>query len=79
MPRKLWKPVYRHSDAVDLQPPKFLPGDPVISIDDGTAGKVEYARHDAMCCVVWDGSGQREWLHEDLLRWPADFQPVRRR
>ena len=67
------------SDASELQQPRFWPGDPIVAIDDGTPGRVEYARHDAMCCVVWDASGKREWVHEDVIQWPANFQPTRRR
>jgi hypothetical protein len=72
-----WKP-HRHSDEATLQAPKFLAGDPIVSVDDGTPGRVEFARHDAMCCVTWDDSGRREWVHEAVLAWAPGFAPVRR-
>jgi hypothetical protein len=66
-----------HSDAATLKAPKFLPGDPVI-LDDGTNARVDFARSDGQVCILLE-SGKREWVHEDVLRWPASFQPSRRR
>jgi hypothetical protein len=77
MKHRPWKD-HRHSDEATMQPPKFLPGDPVVDAE-GTSGRVEFARHDGQVCVVWDHSGRREWVHEDTLQWPANFQPARRR
>jgi hypothetical protein len=77
MTKRPWK-NYRHSDEITLQPPKFLPGDPIVSLD-GTPGRVEFSRHDGQCCVTWDHSGRREWVHEETIAWPANFQPTRRR
>jgi hypothetical protein len=67
------------SNVSDPTPPRFWPGDPIVAIDDGTPGRVEFARHDGTCCIVWDKSGKREWVHEDTIAWPASFQPTRRR
>jgi hypothetical protein len=78
MKRRRWK-NHRHSDEATMQPPKYWPGDPIVSVDDGTPGRVEYARHDAMVCVMWDHSGKREWLHEAALQFAPGFAPVRRR
>ena len=58
--------------------PKFLPGDPVIDDEDGASGRVEFSRADGMCCIVWS-TGSREWVHEDSIQWPPDFEPSRRR
>jgi hypothetical protein len=77
MTKKKWKP-HVHSDAATLRPPKFLAGDPIVDIGDGTSGRVEFARHDGQVCVIWDHSSKREWCHEDTLAWPASFQPLRR-
>ncbi len=73
-PQKLHPP----SNDAGRQMPKFLPGDPVVAIDDDSTGRVEYARHDGQVCVVWDHSSRREWVHEDSIRWPPSFQPTRR-
>ena len=73
-PQKLHPPS---NEAV--QAPKFLPGDPVVALDDDSTGRVEYARHDGQVCVVWDHSSLREWVHEDEIQWPPGFQPTRRR
>jgi hypothetical protein len=78
MTKKPWKPT-RHRDEATMQAPKFLPGDPIVAVDDGTPGRVEFARHDGQVCVVWDHSSKREWCHEDVITWPANFQPQRRR
>jgi hypothetical protein len=50
-----------------------------VAIDDHASGRVEFARHDRQVCVVWDHSGRREWLHEDVLAWAPGFTPARRR
>jgi hypothetical protein len=76
MAKKKWKPHF-HSDEATVQPPKYWPGDPVM-LDDGTHAIVEYARRDGQVCLMLP-SGRREWQHEDCLRWPASFQPTRRR
>jgi hypothetical protein len=73
-----WRPCIPSNEAT-MQAPKFLAGDPIVSIDDGEPGRVEFARHDAMCCVTWDASGRREWVHEDVLQFAPGFAPVRRR
>jgi hypothetical protein len=71
-----WRP-HRPSDAAELKPSRFLPGDPVI-LDDGTSARVEYARSDGMCCLTLP-SGKKEWVHEDVLQFAPGFQPTRRR
>jgi hypothetical protein len=73
-----WK-NHRYSDAATQRPPKYLPEDPIVAIDDNASGRVEFARHDGQVCVVWDHSGRREWLHEDELAWAPGFQPTQRR
>ena len=78
MTKKKWKPSI-HSDEPDPQPPKFWPGDPIVALDDGTTGRVEFARRDRMICCVWDHSGRREWCHEEALEFAPGFQPIRRR
>ena len=66
------------SDAVELKPPTFMPGDPIVALDDGATGRVEFARSDGQVCVVWDHSQRREWCHEDSLRFAPGVQPRRR-
>jgi hypothetical protein len=67
------------SNEATLKAPRFLPGDPIISVDDGTPGRIDFSRSDGTCCVTWDDSGKREWVHEDVLNFAPGFAPVRRR
>ena len=57
--------------------PKFLAGDPITDIEDGTTGVVQFSRHDGWCNVTWDGDG-REWVHQETLRFADGFHPTRR-
>ena len=68
-----------NSDVPTLQPPKYLPGDPIVAVDDGTPGRIDFSRSDGTCCVTWDHSGTREWVHEDVLQFAPGFTPVRQR
>lgn len=69
---------YVPSNATALKPPTFLPGDPIVDIGDGATGRVEFARSDGQCCIVWDHSGRREWVHEDTIRFAPGFTPTGR-
>jgi hypothetical protein len=72
------KPFF-FSDTAELRAPRFLPGDPVLDIDDpGEIGIVEFARSDGNICLRWP-SGRKEWLHESRLMWAPGFTPLRRR
>jgi hypothetical protein len=73
-----WKP-HRHSDEATMRQPRFLPGDPIVDVGDGSTGRIDFSRSDGTCCVTWDHSSRREWVHEDALTFAPGFTPTRRR
>jgi hypothetical protein len=46
---------------------KFEPGDLVHTLDTGTVGRIEFMRRDGFACIQWQGTGTREWVHQDAL------------
>jgi hypothetical protein len=77
MPRKPpWKP-HKRSIATEAKPPKFWPGDPVVTAT-GASGRVMYAtaRGDVFIEL---SDGRKLCQHEDTLAWAPGFTPTRRR
>jgi hypothetical protein len=51
------------------QPPRFMVGDKVHALDDGSVGVIQFIRKDGWYCLEWP-TGSREWLPQDRLCGP---------
>ena len=71
-----WRPG-RPSNAADMQPPKYLAGDPVRTRD-GKQGIVGHLRRDGLVHVAFK-DGTHDFIHQDDLSFDTGFAPVRRR
>jgi hypothetical protein len=71
-----WRPG-RSSNTADVQPPKYLAGDPVRTAD-GRQGIVGHSRRDDLVHVAFKDGGH-DFIHQDDLSFDTGFDPVRRR
>ena len=71
-----WRP-HRPSDAAELKPLKYLPGDPIVTAT-GATGRVMYAtaRGDVFIEL---SDGRKLCQHQDTLDFAPGFAPTRRR
>lgn len=71
-----WRKPRKPSDAVDAKPPRYWPGDPVVTAT-GEAARVMFSRADGTVFLELS-DGRKVALHEEYLTFAPGFSPTRR-